>query len=899
MNVEYRVLGRVEVLRDGVPVPLPAGRGRVLLATLLLRPNRFVPVDELVDRLWDGEPPTVDRAHKTLQMVVRRLRVALGDADCVRTATGGYLAEVDPERLDLTRFRRLAADGEFTAALAHWRGPVAADVDSVLLHREDVPPLIEERLVVLGRRIDADLARSRGAELVDELRELTGEHPLREGFWAQLVQALHQAGRPRDALAAYEQIRAHLADELGVEPGQQLRELHERLQDPEARSDVPRQLPAPSAHFTGRDAELAKLTALLDAGTAVVIATIDGTAGVGKTALAVRWAHSVADRFPDGQLHVDLRGFDPSAQPLDPSAVLASFLAAFGVPGGKVPADLPERAALFRSVSADRRVLVLLDNARDVEQVRPLLPAGRGCLVVLTSRNRFTGLVVREGAFPVTLDVLAEPDAVALLTARLGAGRVRAEPDAVADLVAFCGGLPLALAVLASRAAGAPELSLRALADELSDASGGLLTGVETVFATSYRCLDPDSARLFRLLGLATGPDVSLDAAAALDGRPRSAVRRSLHVLTRMNLAVERAPGRYTCHDLLRAYSQTRSVAEDTDTGRHEAVRRLLDFYLHTAESADRLLRRTRVALTLPPLAEGVHPALLADRAAALAWCETEHRNLMAAARLAGEHGYHQHAWQLPTTMFGYLNFRQLPSERIELCKVALAAARAAEDQFAVGNTLHSLGNALGALGAFEEADTAYAEALEVREGIGHLHGIAVTLDQWAVNQARQGRLESARSLHERAVRRRREQGDPAGLAMALNNQAMTLVALEDLEAALAASDEAYATITGGGIDHLLPSTLDTRGLLQLRLGRVDAAMDTFHQVLALPDDEVPNAVRAVTHENIADAHLRCGRTAEAVAALEEALLMREAQGNARAVTRLRARLAGLVPERR
>jgi len=374
MNVEYRVLGPLEVLRDGVPVPVPAGRGRVLLTTLLLRPNRFVSVDELVERLWDGEPPTLDRAHKTLQMVVRRLRMALDDANCVRTATGGYLAEVDPERLDLTRFRRLAAVGEFAAALAHWRGDVASNVVSAHLHREDVPPLVEERLVVHGRRVEADLARGRGAELVGELRELTAAHPLREGFWAQLVQALHQAGRQGEALAAYEEIREHLDEELGVEPGPSLRDLRARLLD---RTGAPRQLPALPEHFAGRTAELTKLTEVTTSGAAVVITAIDGTAGIGKTALAVRWAHAVADRFPDGQLYADLRGFDPAGGPADPAEVLASFLGAFGVSGGAVPADLPERAALYRSVLADRRVLVLLDNARDVEQVRPLLAAGR------------------------------------------------------------------------------------------------------------------------------------------------------------------------------------------------------------------------------------------------------------------------------------------------------------------------------------------------------------------------------------------------------------------------------------------------------------------------------------------------------------------------------------------
>ncbi|WP_330272359.1 tetratricopeptide repeat protein [Lentzea sp. NBC_00516] len=892
MNVEYRVLGPLEVLRDGVRVPVPAGRGRVLLATLLLRPNRFVSVDELVERLWDGEPPTLDRAHKTLQMVVRRLRMALGDANCVRTATGGYLAEVDPERLDLTRFRRLAAEGEFAAALAHWRGEVASNVASQHLHREDVPPLVEERLVVHGRRIEADLAHGRGAGLVDELWELTGEHPLREGFWAQLVQALHQAGRPVEALAAYEQIRDHLDDELGVEPGQPLRDLHARLLDPASRTGVPRQLPVGAVHFAGRDAELARLTEVTTGGAAVVITAIDGTAGIGKTALAVRWAHSVADRFPDGQLYVDLRGFDPSADPADPAEVLAAFLGAFGVSGGRVPVDLPERAALYRSVVADRRVLVLLDNARDVEQVRPLLPAGRGCLVVITSRNRFTGLVVREGAVPVTLDLLGEDDAVALLTARLGAGRVAAEPDAVADLVAFCGGLPLALAVAASRAADDPGLGLRALVDELR-ASDGLMTHVEAVFATSCSRLDDDTARLFRLLGLTTGPDISLDAATALDGRRRAEVRRSLQTLARMHLLDERSPGRYTSHDLLREYARSLREA-DPATERLAAVRRLLEFYLHSVDGADRLLRHSRVTITFGPLSDGVQPVLFEDSAVAAAWCETEHENLLAAVGLAGEHGLHQHAWQLATVMFGYLHLRGRPSERIALYRVALAAARASADRYAEGITLHSLGNALSSLGAFADGAVHYAEALRVREEIGHLHGIAVTLDQWAVNHAMSGDLESAKALHERAIEKRREQGSPSGLAMALNNYSMTLVSLKEFDAALTANDEAYAVVTEAGMADLAASTLDTRGLLHLERGHLTEAVATFRRVLALPGDQLSVAIKTVTLENLADAHARAGRAEDAVAALKEALLLREDMGNEKAAEKLRARIAEL-----
>ncbi|MGI5504463.1 BTAD domain-containing putative transcriptional regulator [Lentzea sp. CA-135723] len=889
MNVEYRVLGPLEVLRDGVPVPVPAGRGRVLLTTLLLRPNRFVSVDELVERLWDGEPPTLDRAHKTLQMVVRRLRMALDDANCVRTATGGYLAEVDPERLDLTRFRRLAAEGEFAAALAHWRGEVASNVVSAHLHREDVPPLVEERLVVHGRRVEADLARGRGADLVGELRELTAAHPLREGFWAQLVQALHQAGRQSEALAAYEQIREHLDEELGVEPGPPLRDLHARLL---GRTGTPHQLPAAPEHFAGRAAELAKLTQLTTSGAAVVITAIDGTAGIGKTALAVRWAHAVADRFPDGQLHADLRGFDPAAEPADPAEVLATFLGAFGVSGGAVPTDLPERAALYRSVLADRRVLVLLDNARDVEQVRPLLPAGRGCLVVITSRNRFTGLVVREGAVPLTLGVLGAQDAVALLSARLGAGRVAAEPGAVADLVAFCGGLPIALAVAASRAAEEPGLTLRALVGELTSA-GGPMSQVEAAFATSCSRLDDGTAALFRLLGLPAGPDISLDAATALDGRGRADVRRSLQKLANMHLVTERSRGRYVVHDLVREYAcslRDQDSAEDRDA----AVRRLLEFYLHSVDNADRLLRRSRPDLELRPLPDGVRPVRFEDSAVAAAWCESEHDNLLAVVRLAGAHGLHDHAWQLATVMFGYLYLRHRPAERIDLYRVAVAAARAAGDRYAEGVALHSLGNALATLGSFPEAAVEYAAALRVREEIGHLHGIAVTLDQWAVNHAMSGDLAAAKAMHERAVAKRREQGSPSGLAIALNNYSMTLVGLREFDAALAVNDEARAVVTEAGMIDAAASSLDTRGMLLLERGDLAAAVATFQQVLALPADQLADPIKTVTLENLAEAHLRAGRPEDAVAALRAALVLRETMGNAEVAEKLRARIAEL-----
>ncbi|WP_167974094.1 AfsR/SARP family transcriptional regulator, partial [Lentzea indica] len=371
-RVEYRVLGPLEVLVDGEPVSVPAGRSRVLLATLLLRANEFVSVDELVERVWDGEPPAADRAHKTLQMVVTRLRQSLGEANCVRTSSRGYSAVVEPEQLDLARFRALVAQGERRAALELWRGPVLANVVSESLHREDVPRLTEERLVVLEQRIDEDLARATDV-LVPELRLLVRQHPLRETFWAQLMLALHRAGQQAEALTVYQEIRKRLADELGVDPGQRLREAHEQvLRGDNPASSVPRQLPPAYPHFVGRAQELARLTETLRIrpGEPVLISAINGIGGVGKTVLALQWAHEVAGRFPDGQLYVNLRGFDTRAEPLDPVSVARDFVQALGVKD--VPSSGDALIAAYRSALARRRVLVVLDNARDVDQVRPL-----------------------------------------------------------------------------------------------------------------------------------------------------------------------------------------------------------------------------------------------------------------------------------------------------------------------------------------------------------------------------------------------------------------------------------------------------------------------------------------------------------------------------------------------
>lgn len=559
MVVRYRVLGALEVTLDGAAVPVPVGRCRVLLAALLLRPNQFVSVDDLVRLVWDGVPPA--QARQSLHQVVRRLRVALGGADRVRTLSGGYEARVEPEELDLLRFRELVAARDFTGAAELCRGPVLTDVVSELLHRTEIRHVAEECAEALAR----------------------------------------------------------------------------------SERNVPRLLPAVMPRFVGRAEHLRELTGLAEGGDPVVV-TLTGTAGVGKSVLAVRWAHSVADRFPDGQLHVNMRGFDRHRDPMAPGDVLSRFLEALGVPAERIPADFDDQAALYRELTADRRLLVVLDNARDAEHVRPLLTGSS--FVLITSRDRLAGLAQRD----LTLDVLSTDEARALLVSRLGEERV----DAADDLVAWCGGLPLALAIVAARAAEVPHLPLSALADELADRqdrldsldTGDAETSVRAVFQWSYQQLGPQAARMFRLVGVHPGPDITIPAATSLAGEP---AEQAVRELERANLLVEHAPGRFTCHDLLRVYAADRAQADEPGPSRAAAVERMLDHYLHTLEILDRTHYWSHLAvLEDPPVpSAGTTPETFALQEEAWTWFQADRTVIHAVVVLAGEQGHDRHFWQL------------------------------------------------------------------------------------------------------------------------------------------------------------------------------------------------------------------------------------------------------------
>ncbi|MFD7653032.1 BTAD domain-containing putative transcriptional regulator [Actinosynnema sp. NPDC059797] len=907
-DLRFGVLGPLEVRFDDRVVPVPAGAARVLLASLLLRANEVVTTDLLVDRLWDGAPPTASRARATLQMVVTRLRRALGPANVVRTVTEGYLADVPPGSLDLHRFRDLVRVGRFAEALALWRGEPLADVRSDLLHRQGVAPLLEERLSVLERRVDADLAAGRTRELVAELRSLTTAHPLRERFWAQLMTALHRSDRQAEALAAYREVRAHLAEELGVEPGPALREAHRQVlsvdpaepaEPPPRTPAVPRQLPAPPPYFTGREGALRALDEAAAGGT-VVISAINGTAGVGKTALAVHWAHRVADRFPDGQLHVNLRGYDVSGEPVGPDTALRGFLEALGVSPASIPSGVDEMAAMYRSLLADRRVLVLLDNARDADQVRPLLPASPRCAVLVTSRDNLTGLVAAEGAAPLSLSLLGNAESIALLELRLGDRRVAAEAGAIDELVARCAGLPLALNVVAARAAVNPGLSLRALADELIDEctrldaldTGDHATSVRTTLSWSYRHLDPDAARLFRLLSLANGPDLTAPAAASLAGVPVGVARRLLGRLTGAHLLAAREPGRYHWHDLLRAYATELVCEHETEDEQRAAVRRLLDFYLHSAHRATALMTRSQAPLPLTAADPVVRPLEFADREAAVEWYRKEHQNLVEAVRLAGREGYREHAWQLPATMWPLLDLRQNSAQWTDLTEIGLAAARSLGDKYAEALALHTLGCIAKSRSEYGSALSLFKAALRLREEVGDIRGVASSHTQAATTCALAGRFDEAVALHLRAIELARAAPETSILLVTLNNYADTLARMGEYERALEAHREAMELV-GPSDRHVLASVRDTLGVIYLGLGRYDEAIREFTEILASPKGLLSSRQEELTLGNLATVLEVTGDLAGAVGALRRALEVLERDANPRA-EEVRARLAEL-----
>ncbi|WP_433347112.1 AfsR/SARP family transcriptional regulator [Micromonospora sp. CA-111912] len=654
----------------------------------------------------------------------------------------------------------------------------------------------------------------------------------------------------------------------------------------------PAQLPGEPAWFTGRTAALRELNDLLPgdpagedgttrtgggdgAGRAVVISAIAGTAGVGKTTLAVHWAHRIAHRYPDGQLYVNLRGFDLDGRAVPPAEALRGFLAALHVPPQRVPTDLPEQSALFRSLLAERRVLVLLDNARDDEQVRPLLPGSPDSLVVVTSRNRLTGLVVSDGARPVTLDLLAPAESRELLGRRLGRGRAGTEPMALNEIVRRCAGLPLALAIVAARAVGQPDVPLAALAAELRKTNADRLAALETgdpatdaraVFSWSYRALDAESARLFRLLGLHPGPDVARPAVASLAGLPPSRVGPLLVGLARANLLTERVPGRYAMHDLLRAYASELCHETDPEAERTAARGRLLDHYLHATHAADHLLDPYRLArpATLPAPEPGVTVGDRSDHAWATGWFTAEHHVLLAAVEQAAGTGLDRHAWMLAAALTTYLDRRGHWPELAAAQRTALAAARRRDDL--AGQALAHRGLAIACtwLGDHRGAHLHYGRDLELYRELGDDTGRAHTHLGVSWVLARQGRHRAALDETQRALDLYRAAGYRVGQAKALNNLGWLHARLGEPGPALRCCQAALRLHEENGDRHGAALTWDSLGYVHHGRGDHGQAADCYRRALALHRELGDRYDEAEVLDNLGDAERAAGDLAAA-----------------------------------
>jgi len=824
VGVRIQLLGPVRAWRDGIELDLGPAAPRAVFGLLALACGQPVPRAELVDALW-GERPPVSAAN-VIQTHVKRLRAVLEPDRPARTpstllpaAGDGYALHAPPDEVDLVRFRRLVAGATAPAqrgdqrrvaellaeAIGLWQAPPLADIRMLAGHPK-VLALSEERWTAVARYGEVLIGLGAAADALPALEEAAAAQPLDETPQARLIRAYQAAGRRARAFAAYEEIRHRLADELGVDPGPELARAHAALLHPASPAapvgpaapvppgrPVPAQLPADVPAFTGRAAELAELTALLPTGprmstmddAPVLISAVSGMGGVGKTALAVRWAHRIRRQFPDGQLFIDLRGYDPE-QPVSAAAALARFLTALGLSSSDIPLAEDDRAAAYRTLLDGQRVLVVLDNAATVAQVRPLLPGSPTCLVLVTSRDPLPGLVARYGARRLDLDVLPPAEALALLRALIGA-RVDAEPAAAAALAGQCGRLPLALRVAAEVAATRVGSSLAGLVAELSDqqrrldlltAGGDPHTGVRTVFSWSYQQLPAPAGRLFRLLGLHPGPDLDGYAAAALAGVPLAEAQRLLGILADAHLIQPAAgPGRHGMHDLLRAYAAGLAGSEDPAADRAAALTRLFDYYLATAAAAMdlRYPAEQRYRPRIRPAATAAPP--LPDAAAAQAWLDRERPALVAAVHAAtygATHGpgrgWPEHATRLARTLFRYLDGsgHYLDSMAVHGC--AREAAERAGDLAAQAHALTSLGAGYHRLGQYPQAADHYQRALGLFLDAGDPVGEARTLTNLGAVREWQGGYDEAAEHYRRALLGYQRAADNLGEARALTS---------------------------------------------------------------------------------------------------------------------------------
>jgi DNA-binding SARP family transcriptional activator/tetratricopeptide (TPR) repeat protein len=881
--MRIQVLGPVRGWQDAAEIDLGTTGQRTVLGLLVLAEGQPMSIAELVDAMWPQRPPST--ATNVVQTHVSRLRRILEPDRSPRTpslvlpwTSGGYALHLAADQVDLAQFRRLIASarqsraaGDLRAtadllgqALRLWQGMPLAGTAAPASHPK-VVALAGERDAALAHYAEATIAAGLAGEALPYLSAAAAAQPLDEAAQARLIHGYHSVGQRAAAFAHYATTRRQLADQLGVEPGPELQAAHAALLQPPgpapaaAGTDPPRprtppatplavpaQLPRDLPGFIGRESELAALDAVLrspSAGgrAATPIVVITGMAGVGKTVLALHWAHRVAERFPDGQLYFNLGGYGPPEQSMSPEWAVRGVLDAIGVPVRGRPAGLAGQAALLRSELAGRRVLLVLDNVGDAASVRPLLPGGPGCLVVVTSRSPLTGLVATEQARPVTVDLFTPAEVRALLATRLGSDRVASEPTAVDRIGAQCAYLPLALAIAAAKAATQPHRSLTQLATELDDTAtrlDELTTGdpeyeIHTAFSWSYQSISRPAARMFRLLGLSCRPDISLAAAASLAALPVPQARHLLAELASARLLSEGPPGRYAMHDLLRAYSEGLAGRIDPDEPDAAAVQRLLDYYLQAAYAADRLLYPARAALGRPPADPAPTTPRSADPEQALGWLRAEHPVLLAATALAARMSLNDHAWQLAWSLNTYLDRQGHWSDLLAACTLGLDAARHSTPDVQAG-ACRRLATAYARLGRDDEAQAHLEEALALYAAIDDNAGQAHV-------HANLGKVWELRGVPEKAMHHAQlaqtlfaAAGDRRGQAMALNATGWYSALLGRPADTIALCRTALQLFQRLGDRHGEAPTWDSLGYAYSLLGQHTDAAECFHQAIAL-----------------------------------------------------------------
>ncbi|MFK0113874.1 BTAD domain-containing putative transcriptional regulator [Streptomyces sp. NPDC091217] len=822
------VLGPLMLQVAGKTAEVGASKARDLLSLLALQPGLAVGQDEIVDVLWAGRPPAsclnlvhtyVARLRRMLTPAYEPGRAGQASNGVLRRIRTGYLLHLSQGQSDAAEFTDLVARAsaeapavafrQSGAGLRLWRGAVLRDSSHQVREHPAAVALTRMRMSLVQSYTDGALALGRPADALPELQKAADLDPLHEGVHARMMLALAASSQQAAALALFAQLRTRLDEQLGVAPGPELTEAQLRV----LRMDLPRPavsvsasepsltppalLPYDLPYFTGRDEQLARLDALRS-GRSTGVCVLVGAAGVGKTALAVHWAHRARDHFPDGQLFVDLRGYSPEGAPLRPAEALVRFLLALGVASERIPGTSEAAADLYRTLTAGRRMLVVLDNAVDVDQVRPLLPGGPGCLVLVTSRNRLAGLAVRDGAHRLSVDVFGAEESRLLLVRTLGKARVEAEPEAAAELADICGHLPLALRISAANLDHAPRRALRDQTDELCEGDRlGLLSvdgddayAVRTAFGVSYHALSAPVRRLFRLLALVPGPDIGVEAAAVLTSTAPREAARLLEQLSAAHLIREHRRGRYRCHDLLMLYAAERLRLEEPRAAGEAASARLYAWLLAAVNRCARLLYPGTQRMpgaddesgwalaSLVPLPD------LADASTAARWLDVELPGLAAVVHRAAAEG-HPAAWQLADGLRGCSWTRKYSVDWLAVGGAALAAARHAGLPLAQAAMHNLLGDAHLQQGRPDSSIAHYEQLLTLAEAADWMDGAATAHNNISTVAQISGRLRLAAEHLDHAMGIDQRNGLPHGHPVVLSNLGHTLRDLGRLQEAL------------------------------------------------------------------------------------------------------------------